>query len=147
MTGNVRLRPVGTRGGCGEGWGPCACPRGIAIRLGSIVSRRGVSSNLNESRCHEDKHQAPSSTQPLSLSLQDAERFHYLIQSAKPGLQRAGCPLPGFKGCPLAFSHPLCAPPQAARKDSHSTSNLLHKTTIYMIRQYLFYRRDCNKNE
>src|SRR5579859_7775304 len=25
-------RPVGTGGGCGEGWGPCACPRGITIR-------------------------------------------------------------------------------------------------------------------
>ena len=29
-------RPVGTRGGCGEGWGPCACPGGNAIRPGSV---------------------------------------------------------------------------------------------------------------
>src|SRR5260370_15473780 len=26
MSGNVCLRPVGTRGGRGDGWGPCACP-------------------------------------------------------------------------------------------------------------------------
>jgi hypothetical protein len=31
-----RPRPVGTRGRCGDGWGPCACPRGSAIRLGSV---------------------------------------------------------------------------------------------------------------
>ena len=30
----ARLRSVGTRGGCGEGWGPCACPRGNNILLG-----------------------------------------------------------------------------------------------------------------
>ena len=29
-------RPVGTRGGCGGGWGPCACPVGNAIRPGSV---------------------------------------------------------------------------------------------------------------
>ncbi len=32
----VRTRPVGTRGGCGAGWGPCACPRRSAIRWGSV---------------------------------------------------------------------------------------------------------------
>src|SRR5712691_2777508 len=26
-------RPVGTRGGCGVGWGPCACPRWDMIPL------------------------------------------------------------------------------------------------------------------
>src|ERR1700680_2249513 len=36
MIGNVRSHPVGTRGGCEEGWGPCACPRGNRIRLGSV---------------------------------------------------------------------------------------------------------------
>src|SRR5258708_38545894 len=35
MIGNVCLRPVGTRGGRGAGWGPCACPRGMTSDLGS----------------------------------------------------------------------------------------------------------------
>src|SRR5229473_6442781 len=32
----VYPRPVGTRGGCGAGWGPCACPRRYSIRWGSV---------------------------------------------------------------------------------------------------------------
>src|SRR6266852_4544853 len=36
MIGNVCLRPVGTRGGRGEGWGPCACPGGNASGLGCV---------------------------------------------------------------------------------------------------------------
>src|SRR5260221_2010658 len=31
-------RPVGTRGGRGEGWGPCACPGGLTSSLGSVRS-------------------------------------------------------------------------------------------------------------
>ena len=31
MMGNARPRPVGTRGRRGDGWGPCACPRGMMI--------------------------------------------------------------------------------------------------------------------
>ncbi len=60
---NERSRPVGTRGGCEVGRGPCACPRGMKIRLGS-VRQHGHTPN-------EDKHKAPSSTQPRPLSLQD----------------------------------------------------------------------------
>jgi len=29
-------RPVGTRGGCGAGWGPCACPPRSSSRWGSL---------------------------------------------------------------------------------------------------------------
>src|SRR6266851_1285101 len=36
MIGNACLRPVGTRGGRGEGWGPCACPGGMTSGLGSL---------------------------------------------------------------------------------------------------------------
>src|SRR5581483_7234828 len=34
MLQNARPRPVGTRGGCREGRGPCACPRHHAIPVG-----------------------------------------------------------------------------------------------------------------
>ena len=66
MTDNIRSRPVGTRGGCGEGRGPGACPRRNTILLGSVQIP------LGDVDPDEDKHQAPSSTQPLPLSLQDA---------------------------------------------------------------------------
>ncbi len=36
LPGSVRPRPVGTRGGVGWMRGPCACPRGNALRLGSV---------------------------------------------------------------------------------------------------------------
>src|SRR5216683_392468 len=42
--------PVETRGGCGAGWGPCACPDGNVIQWGL----RGA----NRSHPHEDKHKA-----------------------------------------------------------------------------------------
>src|SRR5258708_17958828 len=54
---------VGTRGGCGAGWGPCACPGGNAIQWGL----RGA----NRSHPNQDKHKAPSSTPRRPLSLQD----------------------------------------------------------------------------
>src|SRR5216683_1870309 len=34
-----RLRPVGARGGCGEGWGPCACPGEWRFRQGFMLTR------------------------------------------------------------------------------------------------------------
>src|SRR5260370_23690905 len=33
-------RPVGTRGRCGAGWGPCACPGGNAIQVGTAWSKQ-----------------------------------------------------------------------------------------------------------
>src|SRR5260370_4321454 len=33
-------RPVGTRGRCGAGWGPCACPGGNAIQVGAGWSKQ-----------------------------------------------------------------------------------------------------------
>src|SRR5260221_5349126 len=56
-------RPVGTRGGCGAGWGPGACPAGNASQWGLRGATR--------SHPNQDKHQAPSSTPPRPLSLQD----------------------------------------------------------------------------
>src|SRR6266852_5041495 len=32
-------RSVGTRGGCGDGWGPCACPREWRFRQGFMLTR------------------------------------------------------------------------------------------------------------
>src|SRR5712692_6790786 len=55
---------VGTRGGCGAGWGPCACPGGNAIHGGLCGATRP--------HPNEDKHKAPSSPPPRPLSLQDA---------------------------------------------------------------------------
>src|SRR5215469_8631413 len=46
-----------------RGKGPCACPPRNTIRLGSV---RG------DADPDADKHKAPTSTQPLPLSLQDA---------------------------------------------------------------------------
>src|SRR5713226_6368521 len=55
--------PVGTRGGCGAGWRPCACPGGNALQWGLC--------GANRSHPNQDKHKAPSSTPPRPLSLQD----------------------------------------------------------------------------
>src|SRR6266481_6483949 len=38
-SGHLRpRRSVGTRGGCGDGWGPCACPRGWRFRQGFMLT-------------------------------------------------------------------------------------------------------------
>src|ERR1700736_3712545 len=39
------LRPVGTRGGCGDGWGPCACPR-----WGATILPHGTPTNRTPTR-------------------------------------------------------------------------------------------------
>src|SRR5947209_6633241 len=89
---------VGTRGGCGAGWGPCACPGGNAIPWGLLASQGSVGTRggcgagwgpcacpggnaipwglhgANRSQPNQDKHKAPSSTPPRPLSLQDEER-------------------------------------------------------------------------
>src|SRR6266851_7440401 len=79
--------PVGTRGGCGAGWGPGACPDGNAIHWGL----RGA----NSSHPNQDKHQALSSTPPRPLYLQD------------PGPQ---APQPGQAPGPLIHSTPPLVP-------------------------------------
>jgi hypothetical protein len=80
-------RPVGTRGGCGEGWGPGACPAGSAIQWGF----RGA----NRSHPNQDKHQAHSSTPPRPLSLQDAGghflSFPYWVVTIHQDTQRDCC--------------------------------------------------------
>ena len=55
---------VGTRGGCGVGWGPCACPpRGSTHRF--------ASGEANGSVGRADRHKTPSSAPPRPLSLQE----------------------------------------------------------------------------
>src|SRR5207253_4537395 len=39
-TENVRSRPVGTRGGREEGWGPCACPGRTTMHEGLWMPRQ-----------------------------------------------------------------------------------------------------------
>src|SRR5581483_3652635 len=70
--GMASLRSVGTRGGCGEGWGPCACPHGIMILLRCDEMRREVR-EPGEACRHEDKHQTPASSPLIPLSLQDGD--------------------------------------------------------------------------
>ena len=70
-------RPVGTRGGRGDGWGPCACPRRVMIRMDSRDLQQDEDKGtereiLGESHSDEDKHKAPTSAPPHPLSLQDA---------------------------------------------------------------------------
>src|SRR5216683_6169046 len=44
-----RLRPVGTRGGCGEGWGPCAQYISLKAKRGKDKTRKLQSGILPES--------------------------------------------------------------------------------------------------
>jgi hypothetical protein len=55
---SVRPRPVGTRGGCGDGRGPCACPADTAIRRGS-VRHDGRTSTRTSTRPPHPLHPAP----------------------------------------------------------------------------------------
>src|SRR5712692_1384974 len=51
MSGNVCLRPVGTRGGRGDGWGPCACP--------GCVTPPGLLPTRTSTRPPHPPHSAP----------------------------------------------------------------------------------------
>src|SRR5579859_4414896 len=62
--------PVGTGGGCEDGWGPCACPS-CGLRSVGLTKTR-----TNRVATERDRHKAPASTPPLPLSLQNAERLH-----------------------------------------------------------------------
>jgi hypothetical protein len=58
MIGKVCLRPVGTRGGRGEGWGPCACPSGMTMGLGA-VRPTGLIPTMTSTRPPHPPHSAP----------------------------------------------------------------------------------------
>ncbi len=58
MIGNVCLRPVGTRGGRGEGWGPGACPAGMTSGLG-CVRPTGLIPTRTSTRPPHPPHSAP----------------------------------------------------------------------------------------
>ena len=51
-------RPVGTRGGCGAGWGPGACPCGSSIRWGSM-RQDGRTPTRTSTRPTHPPHPAP----------------------------------------------------------------------------------------
>ena len=72
--------PLGTRGGVGRMWGPCACPRPIH------VIRRNIT-QPTESRCHEDKHKTPTLHHIHPLSLQDGARTfpHSVVKNHQDG--------------------------------------------------------------
>src|SRR5713226_1267240 len=61
-------RPVGTRGGCRAGWGPCACPDGNAIQWGLRGAQR--------SHPHEDKHKAQYCSNKENLSVYGRARIN-----------------------------------------------------------------------
>ena len=63
MTVDDRMGPVGTRGGVEWMRGPCACPHWGATGLLHEVP--------TGSRCHQDKHKAPTLPLIRPLSLQD----------------------------------------------------------------------------
>src|SRR6266853_6059843 len=64
--------PVGTRGGVVWMRGPCACPRwGATFVLHAVPTG---------SRCHQDKHQAPTLPHIRPLSLQDPMRSSTFIR-------------------------------------------------------------------
>src|SRR5216684_1890399 len=68
ITGEVLAAqgPVGTRGGVEWMRGPCACPRwGATFVLHAVPTG---------SRCHQDKHKAPTLPHIRPLSLQDGDR-------------------------------------------------------------------------
>src|SRR5216684_8351605 len=58
MIGKVCLRPVGTRGGRGEGWWPCACPGGLTSGLG-CVRPTGLLPTRTSTRPPHPPHCAP----------------------------------------------------------------------------------------
>src|SRR5229473_8399905 len=64
--------PVGTRGGVEWMRGPCACPGGGATCLLHAVPKG--------SRCHQDKHKAPTLPHIRPLSLQDPIRSSRFIR-------------------------------------------------------------------
>src|SRR6266851_4126265 len=70
--------PVGTRGGVEWMRGPCACPRWGATCLLHAVPKG--------SRCHQDKHQAPTLPHIRPLSLQDPIRSSTFIRGRFIGL-------------------------------------------------------------
>jgi len=63
-------RPVGTRCGCGDGWGPCACPRGNTILLGLRDVPTGLGPQWDRTPTRTSAR-PPHPPNPASLSLQD----------------------------------------------------------------------------
>jgi hypothetical protein len=73
MLGNVCLRPVGTRGGCGAGWGPCACPGGSRIGLGSVrptgrIPTRTSTRSPHPPHCAPCPYRTRDAPSPMRLS-------------------------------------------------------------------------------
>ncbi len=64
--GKVCLRPVGTRGGRGEGWGPRACPAGMTSGLGSVRSTGLIPTRTSTRPPH------PPHPTPCPYRMQDA---------------------------------------------------------------------------
>src|SRR5215472_13178408 len=72
-------RPVGTGGGCGDGWGPCACPGGHTLRWDAVTPTERTRARTGT--------RPPHPPNPAPLSLQNvgpqASRWsHYSIRSA-----------------------------------------------------------------
>src|SRR5947209_3485227 len=75
-------RPVGTRGGVEWMRGPCACPGWAATCWLHAVPK--------ESRCHQDKHKAPTLPHIRPLSLQDPG-MHAVPKESRCHYRTLGC--------------------------------------------------------
>src|SRR5579863_4582399 len=75
MAGYVRSRPVGTRGGRGDGWGPCACPGHNTIRWGFVRQTGRLPTRTSTRPPH------PPDPTPCPYRT-EAGRFYYPIRLA-----------------------------------------------------------------
>ncbi len=84
MSGNVCLRLVGTRGGRGAGWGPCACPGGMTSGLG-CVRPPGRIPTRTSTRPPHPPHAAPCPyrTQDAPSPIQLATFIRVTVQTVK----------------------------------------------------------------
>src|SRR5229473_6311901 len=110
MIGNVCLRPVGTRGGRGEGWGPCACPRGMTSGLGSVRPTGLIPTRTSTRPPH------PPHPTPCPYRMQDAPSP---IRSA-PFIRRRGRKRPNGYDYPIQLAKFIRARPAGDEELSRS---------------------------
>ncbi len=100
MLGKVCLRPVGTRGGRGEGWGPCACPRGDETGW-----PHGTQTNRHAART-STRPPHPPHCAPCPYRMQDAPSP---IRSA-PFIRRLGRKRPNGYAYPIRLAKSIRCP-------------------------------------
>src|SRR6266851_1475766 len=99
------LRPVGTRGGRGDGWGPCACPGGLTSGLG-CVRPTGLLPTRTSTRPNTVQICAMARSILLILALPYTLRFSLFEQYWALCLSSLGCDL-----CAPRSPHWIALPP------------------------------------